>query len=497
MTGTFSFAGDRQKSADILKKINQRYNPSEPTLKNIERLKEKESLAIVTGQQLGIYGGPVYTVFKTLTTIYQARKWEVVLERPVIPIFWLADEDHDYQEIKDITVLGRDELYSFSLPEKDGTLPPVAELTLPKELLEIREELQEVFYDTDFSEDLWDLLDDCFHEDKRFDYAFGDYLSRLFSCHGLVLAGSNHPIVKKHSRSCLKRAIEEADEMRKALQEQTDKIGEHYHQQVTLYDSNLFYLNEDRGRTKIVRNGNGWKTDSGKEWSTEGLIEQIDENPQSFSPNVFLRPVLQDQFLPTLGYVAGPGEIAYYGQMKSFYECFDMSMPVIFPRLSGTFIEPAIDRIFGELPFDFHEYGMRIEDLESEFVDRTEQVDIETIFKKWKGESEEIAQPYIETIKEIDPTLEGAAGKATAAFHSELDKLKGKVYRSVKQQEQTQLDRIQKIKTHLFPHGTPQERVIASVYYMNKYGVDLWDRLLQALEDNDSEIFNKHALIYL
>ena len=306
----------------------------------------------------------------------------------------------------------------------------------------------------------------------------------------------------------MKRAIEDADAMREALQKQTDRLGENFHQQVTLYDSNLFYLNEERGRwlnpdrasqlLKIVRNGNGWKTDGGTEWSTGELVNHIEKDPHSFSPNVFLRPVLQDRFLPTLGYVAGPGEIAYYGQMKLFYECFDMQMPAIFPRLSGTLIEPAIDRIVDELPFDFHEYDKRIEDLESEFVDKTEQVDIESIFQSWKEESEETAQPHVETIKQIDPTLEGAAGKAVSAFHGELDKLKGKVYRSVKQQEQTQLERIRKIKTHLFPQGGLQEREIGSLYYMNKYGVDLWDRLIEKMEENpDSDSLDKHALIYL
>lgn len=491
----FQYKGDRSQSCKILREINRRYEPDEQVFRNIDRLAEDDSLAVVTGQQLGVLGGPLYTVFKIIGTIHLAHRLEINLNKPVIPVFWLADEDHDYEEVQSITILNGDEPESFSLPDKSGNLPPVADLFFTEELESLKESVRNSLYDTDFSDTLWSLLDASFHTDKRFDYAFGDYITKLFSKHGLVLAGSNHPLVKEHTRECMKSAIGQADDMREALESQSNKIKEEYHQQVTLYDSNLFYLDENKGRVKINRNGDGWKTDSGKEWHTDELIEEIDSNPDTFSPNVFLRPILQDLFLPTLGYVAGPGETAYYGQMKSFYRSFDLKMPIIFPRLSATFIEPAIDRILDELPFEIHEYNSRIEDLESEFVDRTEQADIEAIFSDWKEKVQKVSDKQTEVIKKIDPTLEGAAGKATSVYMGELDKLKGKVYRSVKQQEQTQLNRIKKIKAQLFPGGEPQERVIAGIYYMNKYGVDIWDELLEALDKDEK--FNTHKLISL
>lgn len=494
-TASFSFQGDRERSANILREINRSYEPDEQALTNIDRLAEDHSLAIVTGQQLGILGGPLYTVLKIISTIHLSRELEKELNRPVIPVFWLADEDHDYQEVRSVTIIDGDESQTFSLPDKTGNLPPVAELTFSEELNTLKQHLKETLHDTDFTDTLWSVLDSSFKVGKRFDHAFGDFIARLFSKHGLVLAGSNHPLVKKHTKDCMKSAIEHADEMKEALEKQTKKIRADYHQQVTLYDSNLFYLDPKAGRLKINRNGEGWKTDSGKEWETGELVDAIESGPENFSPNVFLRPILQDLFLPTLGYVAGPGETAYYGQMKSFYNSFNLAMPVIFPRLSATIIEPAIDRILEELPFEIHEYNHRIEDLESGFVDRTKQVDIEAIFSEWKERVKELSASKTESIKNIDPTLEGAAGKATSVYMGELDKLKGKVYRSVKQQEQTQLDRIQKIKAQLFPNGGLQERTIAGIYFMNKYGPDIWDRLLEELDEDEQ--FNTHKLISL
>lgn len=490
-----NYKGNRQRSAEILRQINERYQPHSEVFKNIDRLTEKDSLAVVTGQQLGVLGGPLYTVFKILGSIHLAKSLEDKLNRPVIPVFWLADEDHDYEEVKSLTIINRDETETFSLPDRAGNLPPVAEMEFPEELKTLKEKVRESLYETDFSENLWSILDDSFKKGKRFDYAFGEFIARLFSKYGLVLAGSNHPLVKEHTKDCMKSAIKQADEMRTALEKQSKKLNADFHRQVTLYDSNLFYLDENQGRQKISRNGDGWSTDSGQKWLTDELIEEIEAKPDKFSPNVFLRPILQDIFLPTLGYVAGPGETAYYGQMKLFYRSFNLKMPVIFPRLSATLIEPAIDRILNELPFEIHEYDNRIEDLESTFVDRTEQVDIEAIFSDWKEKVDEISQEKTEVIKKIDPTLEGAAGKASSVYMGELDKLKGKVYRAVKQQEQTQLNRIKKIKAQLFPNGIPQERSIAGIYFMNKYGVDIWDELLESLDENES--FNTHKLISL
>jgi len=339
------------------------------------------------------------------------------------------------------------------------------------------------------------LLDQCFQDDYSFFEAFGLFISRLFSKHGLILAGSNHPDVKNATSKYIKASIEKADTIREQLEKNTGKIAEKYHQQVTLYDSNLFYFDEGNRRTKISRNGNSWKTDGSIQWSTVELLDEIEAHPDRFSPNVFLRPILQDALLPTVGYVAGPGETAYYGQMKSMYQCFDMKMPIIFPRLSATLVEPAIDRIMGELPFEFHEYGERIEDLESDYVDRTDQHEIEAIFEEWQSRVEKVSDIKKKDIAEIDPTLEAAAEKATSIYINELNKLKGKVYRSVKKQDQTQIDRIRRIKANLFPGGGLQERTVAGIFFMNKYGLDVWDELLNTLDPKEE--FDHHKLVYL
>lgn len=494
----FQFDGDRHKTIEILTAFNKQFDVHQATLDNLDRLKDENALTIVTGQQLGIYGGPLYTVLKTISVIHLAEKLERKYDRPVIPVFWLADEDHDYDEVRKLHLLDNkdetDKVESFELPPKDNHSSPVARMQLSEALKRLRGDLKETLYNTDFSDDLWDLLDTSYTTEHTFFEAFGLFISRLFSKRGLVLAGSNNSEVKKLVGGYIKESILRVDEIRRNLEEQSNKIGAAYHQQVTLYDSNLFYLDKKEGRVKINHNGSGWKTDAGREWEAKQLIGEIEQNPERFSPNVFLRPILQDALLPTLGYVAGPGEIAYYGQMKSMYSSFDLEMPIIFPRLSATFLEPSIDRIMNELPFEFHEYAHRIEDLETDYVDRTEQRDIKALFDEWKEKFENLAAPRKEEITDIDPTLEGAVEKASASYCNELDKLESKVYRAIKKQDQIQLRRIRRIKANLFPGDGLQERVIAGIFYMNKYGIDIWDELLNALDDDEQ--FDHHKLIY-
>lgn len=491
----YQFAGDREKTVEVLISLNRQFDVHQAALDNLERFRDDNALAIVTGQQLGIYGGPLYTILKTISTIHLAHRLEQKFNRPVIPVFWLADEDHDYDEIRGLNVLDNDEVAHVELPPVEESHPTVAEMTIPEQLNEMRDKLRELLYDTDFSDELWELLDEAFQPGSTFFEGFGQLISSLFSKHGLVLAGSNHPQVKNLTSNLLKRSIADADKVRQTLEEQTSRLTEQYHQQVTLYDSNLFYLDDKAGRTKISRNGSGWHAEQSEEWDTNQLVTEIEEQPEKFSPNVFLRPILQDALLPTLGYVAGPGETAYFGQMKGLYSCFNLEMPVIFPRLSATLIEPAIDRIIGELPFEFHEYDNRIEDLESDYVDRTEQHDLEALFENWKQDIEELVDSRKDTISGIDSTLEGAVEKTTSRYFGELDKLKGKVYRSVKKQDEIQLKRIRRIKSNLFPDDDLQERTIAAIFFMNKYGIDIWDRLLDSLDSEEQ--FDHHKLVYL
>lgn len=466
---------------------------SESQKKQRDKLRDKNALTIVTGQQLGVFGGPLFTVYKAMTAIILAKSYEKKLNRPVIPVFWLADEDHDFEEIAWTGIIGRDDFHKIKLSQ-DGNDIPVSEEKITKAIDSFKEEAKEYLYETDFSENLWEQLNAHYTQGQTYAQAFAGIISEWFGAGELLVAGSNFKPIKDLLKAELKHSISNASQLYEAIEQISQELEEDFHRQVMNGDSNLFYLDKN-GRNKIHKAGDKW-TANKHSWSEDELLNEIHVKPEKFSPNVFLRPVIQDKLLPTLGYVAGPGEIAYYGQMKDFYKEFELEMPPIFPRYCGTIIESGISRVIEKLPFKICEYSKRIEDLESEFVEKADTTDLEKVFGEWKQKLEEVAEEPRKIINEIDPTLDGTVGKTVAGFSNDLDKLKGRVYRSIKKQEEIQLNRIEKIKINLFPDAGLQERAVSPIYFMNKYGVDIWKDLLEEIDKNGLDL-SRHHLIEL
>ena len=492
---SFQFHGSRSATVSLLENFNRSYLNSETTQEQIERISDPNSLTVVTGQQVTLYGGPLYTVYKTITAILYARKLEKAVGRPVVPVFWLADEDHDIEEVSTVHLPGSYDQADVTYTHEDySDAPPASSIHLGSELEKVQKLLKDQLDETDFTDELLNKISECYKSDRTFGEAFGDLLMSYFGKHGLILAGSLDTAAKSHTKELLKKAVRLREELTRALDDTTYSLKEAgYRDQVQVQPSNLFYLKPTGERIKLQYVDDTWSIPS-KKWSSSELLNEIGEHPELFSPNVFLRPILQDYLLPVAAYVGGPGEIAYYAQMKEFYKCFDFKMPVIVPRFSLTIFESAIDRILDKLPFEWYRYRDRIEDLEKEFVESTESVNIEKLFGIWRSQIDELSRAKRDEIGEIDPSLKGSVGKAKATYFSELDKLKGKVYRSVKEQEKVQLDRLRRIKNNLFPNGNLQEREVAFIFFMNKYGTDIWDRVIDELTDEDP--FN-HLTLHL
>lgn len=475
-----------------LQKYHKQLGIEQDQKKPLEKLAHKDALVIVTGQQLGLYGGPLYTVYKTLTAILLARKYEAESGKPVVPVFWMADEDHDFDEISWLGILGKNDFHKIKI-EQEGGLQPVADEIISAGIQGFDAEIKEHLFDTDFTANLWNQLDAHFREGATFAQAFAGLINAWFAHEGLLIAGSNTKEIKHLVADDVSKSIVDSESIYSAIEQKSAALESVFHRQVINGDSNLFYLSKQKGRVKIHKDGEAWQAGD-KKWTRQELSAEIKASPHCFSPNVFLRPILQDKLLPTLGYVAGPGELAYYAQMRDLYAEFELEMPPIIPRLCATLVESGIARIVEKLPFTITDYEKRIEDLESHFVEQAEMVDLEKVFGDWKEKLENAAQEPLQVINEIDATLDATVGKTVAGFSNELDKLKGRVYRSIKQQEKTQINRIEKIKVNLFPDGGLQERAVSPIYFMNKYGLDIWSKLLAKLEENEPDLMHHHFI---
>lgn len=487
------------KRVDIVSSLidyNLQFGANEQTIKNIKQLENSDTYTVVTGQQVMLYGGPLFTVYKIITAILTANRLTKELGINVIPVFWIADEDHDFEEVASLSILNQEEHSEFTMNNDYSINNRVVEKQLGSQINDLKKEIRKALPETDFSDDLWSLLDQCYNSEESYGYSFGKFILKLFGKHGLILAGSNHDGIKKLVVEPLVQSVSDASVHQSTLENTSKKLTDsHYHNQVTVQTSNLFLILDDGSRVKIQYSDDRWYLDDNKDsWTRDELILEIKNNPEKFSPNVFLRPVIQNYLLPVISYVAGPGEIAYYAQMRDYHKLFNIEMPVITPRFSATLIESSIDRIIGKLPFEIHDYSERIEDLEKDFIKKTDTPNLESIFKSWKSSIQDLSQDPIKNVSSVDPTLKKSADKTVSQFFTELDKLKGKLYRSLKESEKVQIQRIQKVQNNLYPNRNLQEREVAFIYYMNKYGLDLWDKLIVDLLGENME---SHKLIYV
>lgn len=496
----FQFVGDRSASVKALREFNRSLGMSEKGLQQIDRLEEPDALAVVTGQQLTLYGGPLFTVYKTLTAIVYARRWEKVLDRPIVPVFWLADEDHDFDEAIELGLLHHDRWVPLKMQSESGGGPVGRDLLGP-EFKAFESEFFELLPESDFTPDVRELMQKTYHDKATFRDAFAGLLLHLFEREGLILAGSDDPAIKALTSLPMRTSAAQPEDVVRSLEQQSVELEQRgYGRQAMVQPSNIFYLDPKNGRQKLRLEENAWNNGNGRCWEKSELLKEMDTHPERFSPNVFLRPLMQDRLLPTLAYVCGPGELAYYAQMKDLYQLVGQRMPLLLPRFSATLVEPSIERVAGELPFELIDYVQRPEDLETQFVRKNCQYEIETLFESWRDEIRTGATARIEQIASVDPTLEASADKALTRALNEVSDLEKRTWRAVKKQQSISINRIHRIREHLFPSGKPQERQLSVIYYLNRYGTDLWRRLLVWLEDEEEHPIlesDRHHWIYL
>lgn len=342
----------REQLVALLRRLHEAYGADEAAIRQLERLLQPETTVIVTGQQTGLWGGPLYTMYKAVTTIRLAKHAEQLTGAPVVPIFWLASQDHDYEEVRTADLLGTDgRLHHFRLADHGPAEASIADRPLPRS----RADALEPGSVDDLLERLAAVLRDAAdrHSETGYRYASvwlqflretaersetlsewtGRMMTRLFSKHGLVMFDPSFPGIAALAAPFYRQVLHRTEEIREAIRKgrsnvlqlglplQVDKDERHMH---------LFLRQENGARQALFADT----------MDTAALLEILDRSPERFSPDVLLRPQLQDELLPTLAYVAGPGELGYYAQMQELYRVFGRTMPVIVPRLSATLLRP-------------------------------------------------------------------------------------------------------------------------------------------------------------
>ncbi len=485
----------RAEVARALLDLNRDLGADEAALASAGAL-EKGALAVVTGQQVGILGGPLYTLYKALTAVRLARSASSFLGRPVVPLFWMDADDHDFDEVRHAHLLSSGgELLSLHY-EGDGgeSRIPLGRRRLEPAIEKVLEAASQALPPSEFQGELLQSLRECYAPGRSFANAFGSFLLRLTRGSGLAVVDPTLPALKRLAVDLFARELRENQESKARVRAASEKLlAAGYHAQATPSESqlNLSYARPERH--PITAEGEGLRLAPGESVLSRAEVERLlVEEPECFSPNVLLRPVFQDTLLPTLAYVAGPSELAYLAQVGGLYAHFGVTMPLVAPRTSFTVVERPQARFLERYGVDLTRLKIDDESLLNEILRRHSPPRLEEDLKRAQTCIQEITSTLERDLAEVDPTLVPTVASTRGKLFHHLKELESKALRAVKRKNDTVRGQFLTTRTALFPGFELQERKLSPVFFVNKYG---W-HFSQMVEEGADPAVKAHLLLY-
>jgi bacillithiol biosynthesis cysteine-adding enzyme BshC len=481
-----SHPGSREPVAAAIAAQQRRRNAPDAARAGTALLANRDTVAVVTGQQAGVFGGPLYTLLKAVTTLRLARRAAQTIGTPVVPVFWVAAEDHDWDEIAGVTVLDAQlQPHTITVPPPEGAGErPVGALELDERVTGTLDELAAALAATEFTPWLLESLRAAYRPGAGVADAFARWIEGLLGQHGLVVFDAGDGSVKPLVSEVFRREIATPGHSAFLATTAGGEMAARGHSpQVTPQADglSLFRIDPATGARTAIRFQGGTFAAGETTLSADDLEKELAQEPERFSPNVLLRPIVQDTLFPTICYVAGPSELAYFGQLRQVYEHFGRPMPLIHPRASATLVDSATIRFLNK-------YDIPLEDLQPQdeaALNRLLQAQlppaVDAAFSAAGQAMAEKMAAVIEAVASVDPTLAGAAKSTLGRMEHELKTLQGKMIQAAKRRDETLRRQFTRAQAQAFPQGHPQERSLAVVHFLNQYGPALVDRLLEEL----------------
>lgn len=447
------------------------------------RLRDPACVAIVTGQQAGLFGGPLFTLLKALTALRLAERTAAEYGVPTVAVFWVDAEDHDWDEVQACGVLDADlNLVRIALGHPPGAgQSPVARVRLDDSVNAAVATLASTLQTTEFSPALLEAIRRAYKPGAGMAEAFGEWLESLLGPRGLAIFDSSDPAAKPLASALFVREIEHAGETsRLAAAAGAELTARGYHAQVTPQDGHaaLFHLDGTR-ETIRVEDGRLLLGDSPA--TREAVLQRVRTNPTEFSPNVLLRPVVQDHLFPTCCYVTGPNEIGYLAQLRGVYAAFGVPMPLIQQRTSATILDSNAMRFLARHELSLESLRAQDEGTLNHLLKAQLPSAVDASLEEAARAVAERMEALAKAVSELDATLDAATRSTLGRMQDELRKLQGKIIQAVKRKDETLRRQFTHAQAQAFPGGQPQERHIGFVYLLNKYGGGLVDRLSEGL----------------
>ncbi|NNG17146.1 MAG: bacillithiol biosynthesis cysteine-adding enzyme BshC [Gemmatimonadales bacterium] len=449
----------------------------------IERLRDPNVLVVTSGQQPGLFTGPLYTIYKALSAGALATRLEARWETPVVPVFWVAGDDHDFAEANHTTWLRADgSLCSETL----RTRPPEAPLTpmyrepLGPEVLQLLESLAADLASHPFGQTTIDWLAQHYHPENTFSGAFGSALAELLAPFGVVCFDSTHPAVKRMAAGTIVTAAGLARDLDRDLAARAGALeSAGIHPGVTVGEAASLIMLEGRlGRDRLMLDGQSLVTRRSHErFDLDQLQAIAAEEPQRFSPNVLLRPVVESALLPTVAYVAGPGELRYLELTQPIYQRLRLVQQTAIPRWSGMVVPRRVDRVLEKFGAELDQLLEPDQALEARVVQGHMPPEAVQALVALR-ESIEAGYDAIQRVGiHIDPTVEKPIARIRNQALKGVADAEHRLTSHLKRREKTELAQIERARSAVFPHGKPQERVLGIASLLAQYGPELLDQL--------------------
>jgi bacillithiol biosynthesis cysteine-adding enzyme BshC len=461
----------RAKVSEILERQNRALGASPKALANIERLK-RGALTAVTGQQVALFGGPLFSILKALTAVKLAEQ-ATAAGVDCVPIFWLATEDHDLAEVNHIalaTEQGPPELLkvdSHGVPDA-----PVGAVKFGPEVEPVVERAAALLGDSDVA--TW--LREAYRSGETLGSAFGRLFAGLFADWGIILLDPSDKEFHELAKPLFRAAIERASELDEALLARGKALeAAGYHQQVKVTSATTLLFEVKNGSRTVVRrkNGGGDFVVGDEKIAAEALLSRIDNAPENFNPNALFRPVIQDYLLPTLVYTGGAAEVAYFAQAAVIYEKLLGRVTPILPRFSATLIEAKPQRILARYQLGLPDVLQGPEKIRETIAARSLPSDLQSRFQQAHASLDQSIAALRESVGKVDATLMDASDRAHASMSYQLTQLCGRASRAEALRNEVITRHADALIYSLFPNKALQEREVAGVSFVARYGADL------------------------
>jgi bacillithiol biosynthesis cysteine-adding enzyme BshC len=467
----------RQELGDILERQNRSWDGSAETMANVERLRRPDTFTVVTGQQVGLFTGPLYAVYKALSVLQLTRRLQRHLGQRFVPLFWMAADDHDYREVDHAVLLDRaGQPATVRHPGSYSPDRPVGSLTLGPKIEKLLAQVGNLLPDNEFRDGVMELFSSAYRPTDTFAGAFARAMLALFADRGLVLVDPTDPALKRLCRPLFDKELALSPGSAGLVVERGEElIRRGYHAQLHLSPDgvNLFVIQDGRRSGLVAEGGEFRLKGSDRRLSRESLQALLQRSPESFSPNAALRPLMQDSLFPVAAYVAGPSEVAYLAQLGPLYERFGIPRSPIYPRISLTLMEERLGELLRDSGLGLGDVFVEADRLVGRLSQAHMPPGLEEEIAAAQAQVREAFERLSQRILDLEPTMEGYLRSVSGKVQHHLKAVRKKLLQAQRARDRSWRERSLRISHHLYPDGHLQERLLNIIPFLARHGLGL------------------------